>query len=154
MRYPQIILYEADASIAQILEPIVQARRWVLRHPRQAPACLALVEGGGPAVLVLKIGRHLIREMTFLDQVHEGSPDVPLVVVADSEDYLLLRLSMELGASFVLMPPQSRQDLVEVVTRLLETTIQRMALAQPNVAATPITSLDLPMEEPPLGANA
>jgi DNA-binding NarL/FixJ family response regulator len=154
MRYPQIILFEADAAIAQCLEPVAQDRRWLLRQPRQAPACIGLLRGGGPAVLVIKIGRHLIRELTFLNQVHEYYADAPVVVVSDSEDYLLLRLAMELGASFVLMPPQSRQDLSEIVAKLMEASIRRSTLIEAVVDEGAVSSQDQSAEEPPLESSS
>ncbi len=154
MRYPQIILYEADAAIEQSLAPTVETRRWLLRQPRQAPACLNLMREGGPLVLVLKIGRHIVRELTFLDQVHQEMPDAPVLVVADAEDYLLLRLAMELGATFVLMPPQSRQDLAEIVARLMETSIQRTMPSDPIPNASFANSSDQTAEEPPLEPNS
>jgi DNA-binding NtrC family response regulator len=154
MRYPQIILFEADAAIVQGLQAMAEARKWLLRQPRQAPACLTLLQVGGPAVLVLKIGRHLIRELTILDQIHESLPDVPVVVVADAEDYLLLRLAMELGASFVLMPPQSRHDLPEIVVRLMEATIRRAVPDEAERSNESMVTVDIPVEEPPLEPDA
>jgi DNA-binding NtrC family response regulator len=149
MRYPQIILFEADAAIAQCLEPTVQERRWLLKQVRQAPACLGLLHEAGPAVLVLRVGRHLLRELAFLDEVHEALPDVPVVAVADAEDYLLLRLLIELGASYVLMPPQPRTELEPIVTRILEATIRRMIPATQVADEVEVLSTELPDVETP-----
>src|SRR5262249_57839036 len=91
---------------------------------RQGPACLELLRGG-PAVLVLKIGRHLVRELTFLDEAHVEVPDAPIVAVGDAEDATLFTLTMELGASYVIFPPQPRQQLVEVVRSLMDATLRR-----------------------------
>jgi len=154
MRYPQIILFEADAAIVQVLQPIAEAQRWLLRQPRQAPACLGLLQAGGPVVLLLKIGRHLIRELTFLEQVHESMPDVPIVVVTDAEDYLVLRLALELGASFVLMPPQSREDLPDIIVRLMQATIRRGLPSEIVPMGEELATTGIPIEEPPLEPNA
>src|SRR5262245_10938212 len=109
MRYPKIVVFENDRTLASYLEPLTEEGReprWLLREPRQGPACLNLLHDGGPAVLILKIGRHLVRELTFLDEVHASAPDVPIVAVGDAEDAALMSLTLELGASFVLLPPQ------------------------------------------------
>jgi hypothetical protein len=127
MKHPQIVVFETDGTLASYLQPLAQERRWLLREPRQGPACLQLLRGG-PAVLVLKIGRHLVRELTFLDEAHAAASDVPIVAVADGEDASLLGLTMELGATYVLQPPQPRQQLPEVVQSLMEATTRRFGL--------------------------
>lgn len=119
MRHPQIVLTETDGALAHILTPLAQERRWLLRESRQAPACLNLLKTGGPSVLVYKLGRHVIRELTFVDEVHRLRPDVPIIVVGDVEDIELMSLALELGASFVLQPPQPRSRLIELVDSLM-----------------------------------
>src|SRR5262245_5814624 len=125
MKHPQIVVFETDGTLASYLQPLAQERRWLLRESRQVPACLDLLRGG-PAVLVLKIGRHLVRELTFLDEAHVHAPDAPIVAVGDAEDATLFGLTMELGASFVIFPPQPRQHLVEVVKSLMDATLRRL----------------------------
>lgn len=141
MRYPQIVVFEPDGLLARTLEPIVSAQhRWLLRESRQAPACLELLRSGGPAVLVLRLGRNLVRELTFLDQVHAGLPDVPVVAVGDAEDATLMAIALELGASHVVQPPQPRQALVAVVESLMLQTIRRWFPEPAGTLAT-LTSL-------------
>ncbi len=136
MRYPQIVVFEPDGLLARTLEPIVSAQhRWLLRESRQAPACLELLRSGGPTVLVLRLGRNLVRELTFLDQVHGGLPDLPVVVVGDAEDATLMAIALELGASHVVQPPQPRQALQAVVESLMLQTVQRWL---PESAGSPV----------------
>lgn len=133
MKHPQIVVFENDGVLAQFLAQLLATERadaapprWLLRETRQVPACLNLLRAGGPSVLVLKVGRNLQRELSVLDDVHAALPDVPVVVVADSEDEALEVLAYELGAVYVLQPPQPRHHLVEVVEHLVKATIDRM----------------------------
>lgn len=127
MRYPQIVVFEPDGGLAGALEPVVAAKqRWLLREPRQAPACLEFLRSPGPTVLVLKLGRNLVRELTFLDQVHAGLPDLPIVAVGDADDSALMAIALELGASHVVQPPQPRQILLAAVESLMLQAIRRL----------------------------
>ena len=136
MKHPQIVVFETDGTLASYLQPVAQERRWLLRESRQGPACLELLRGG-PAVLVLKIGRHLVRELTFLDEAHAAAPDVPIVAVGDAEDATLFGLTMELGATYVLFPPEPRQQLPEVVQSLMEATLRRLGADAPPAEPQP-----------------
>jgi len=146
MRHPQIVVFETDGTLAGYLEPLAQECRWLLRESRQAPACLQLLSGG-PAVLVLKIGRHLVRELTFLDEAHAAAPDVPIVAVGDTEDATLFSLAMELGASYVLFPPQPRQQLSDVVQSLMTVALRRHGADAPAAESAPPTEPE-PHDEP------
>jgi DNA-binding NtrC family response regulator len=136
MKHPQIVVFESDGTLANYLQPLAQERRWLLRESRQGPACIELLRGG-PAVLVLKIGRHLVRELTFLDEAHAKTPDVPIIAVGDAADATLFGLTMELGASYVLFPPQPRQQLAEVVQSLMELTLRRLGADAPPIEWPP-----------------
>ena len=48
-----------------------------------------------------------------------------MVAVGDAEDASLESLAWDFGASYVLMPPQSRQMLPEIVVGLLEETVAK-----------------------------
>jgi DNA-binding NtrC family response regulator len=126
MRHPQIVVFENDSLLARQLQETASGRGWLLRESRQAPACLKLLLGGGPNVLVLRLGRDLRRELSFLDDVHSQIPDVPIIVVGNAENPALLALAYELGAAFVLFPPSPRQELGELTEHFLQTTIERM----------------------------
>jgi DNA-binding NarL/FixJ family response regulator len=126
MRYPQIVVFETGGKTARGLDPlIVRQHRWLLRETQQTPACLDLLRAGGPSVLVVKLGRNVVRELGFLDEVHARAPEVPVVVVADSDDTALMSLALELGASYVVQPPEPRATLVAVVESLMNAAILR-----------------------------
>lgn len=136
MRYPQIVVFESDGVLAKTLAPLIVATEksspsWLLRESRQGPACLSLLKSGGPSVFVIKIGRHLVREMTLLQDVHATSPDVGIVVVADSDDPVMVGLALELGAGFVVGPSHPRQLIIDVVRQMLHAAIARCSNEAP-----------------------
>jgi hypothetical protein len=119
MRYPQLLIYEGDGRLAAQLRTAAQAQNWSLREPRQPESCLRLLRRGGPGVLVLKVGRDLVREMTLLEQVCWQLPDAACVVVGDAEDAVVAGLAWDLGAHAVLFPPQPREQLSDILVGLM-----------------------------------
>jgi DNA-binding NtrC family response regulator len=120
MRFPQVLIYENDGRIAELVRREVKAQPWSLREPRRPEACLRLLERGGPNVLILKVGTDLIQELTLLERVSWLFPETATVVVGDAANPVLADLAWNLGATCVLFPPQPRHDLVEVLSRLLQ----------------------------------
>jgi DNA-binding response OmpR family regulator len=120
MRYPQVLVYENDGRLAELLRRESESRRWSLREPRRQESCLRLLARGGPSVLVLKVGADLTREFTLLERVAWLYPEAAVVVVSDTENPALAGLAWDLGASFVLFPPFLRHQLPEIVTGLVE----------------------------------
>jgi hypothetical protein len=82
-------------------------------------ACLRLLGTGGPSVVLVKLGKDLVRELTLLDRVTWLFPDAAAVVVSDAENPQLAGLAWDLGASFVLFAPLRRQELLALVAGLL-----------------------------------
>ncbi len=120
MRHPQVLVYETDGRLAELLREPVRDRLWALREVRQPEACLRLLRAGGPAVVVVKLGRDVVRELTLLERVGWLFPETGRVVVGDVEDAALAGLAWDLGASYVLFPPERRDLLPEVVIGLVE----------------------------------
>jgi DNA-binding NtrC family response regulator len=127
VRYRQVIVYEADGRLAALLRPLATQRAWSLREPRQVDACLSLLERRGPAVVVVKAGRDLERELALVEQVRWRHPDVAVVVVGEAAHVRLAGLAWDLGASWISLPPQGADDLPEVVAGLLGTDTGRSA---------------------------
>ncbi len=138
MRHPQVLVYESDGSLARLLRPVCEAERraWSLREPRQASECLELIEPGMPTVMVLKMGRDLVPELSLVERARRLHPDVAIVLVGDVSDNILHDLGWDLGANYVLMPPETRDRLVDVVVRLIERAIGRMGEAARKRAPT------------------
>jgi hypothetical protein len=119
VRYPQLIVHEADGRLAAILRPVAARHGWALREPRRLGAVLTLLERGGPNALLIRAGRDLEREFTLLDRVTELFPDAAAVVVVDAAHPRLVGLAWDLGAACVMTAEQPRERLVELVESLL-----------------------------------
>jgi hypothetical protein len=141
MRLSQVLVYETDGRLAALLRPVAEERGWSLREPRQPEACLRLLRRGGRAVLVLRLGsvprreatllergegqeavleeRTLVNGLTLLERVARLCPEAATVVVGDADHAELAALAWDLGAAYVLFPPQPRDGLPDVVAGLL-----------------------------------
>jgi DNA-binding response OmpR family regulator len=125
MRFPQVLVYENDGRIAELLRRESKAQRWSLREPRRPEACLGLLRRGGPNVVVLRVGANLHEELALLDRVNWLFPETATIVVGDIDNPVLRGLAWDLGATAVLFPPQQRYDIVDIVSRLLEPHVVR-----------------------------
>lgn len=120
MRFPQILVYERDGRLARLLSETAEANRWVLREPRQIDHCLQLLRDGGPSVLVLRVGSKVESELDLLERTHRLRPDAAVFVVGEVENDPLAELAWDLGANYVLFPPQSRDLLLEIVAHWIK----------------------------------
>jgi DNA-binding NarL/FixJ family response regulator len=127
MRYPQLIVFEADGRVAAALGPAAEERGWALRQPRRIDGALGLLQRGGPNVLVIRAGRDLEREFTLLDRASEQFPEAAVVVLLDSPHPKLVGLAWDLGAHCVLTADVPRGRLVELVESLLGVPDERVA---------------------------
>jgi DNA-binding NtrC family response regulator len=115
-----LLIVEGDARLAALLRPVAELNKWALHEPRQAAACLRLLRQGGPAVLVIKAGRDLERELALLENVSRLFPDAATVLVGDVAHLSLAGLAWDLGAGYVLFPPQPREQLTDIVAGLMK----------------------------------
>jgi DNA-binding NtrC family response regulator len=123
MKHPQVVVYETDGRLAQLLRERVRASRWAMREPRQRESCLALLRDASPTVFVLKTGSKLETELGILQRVHTLLPDARSVVVGDLQNTMLADLAWDMGASFVLFPPLPHGWLPEIVVQLMQAAI-------------------------------
>jgi DNA-binding NtrC family response regulator len=121
MHYPQVLVYERDGGLAAQLAGLWQEQRWALREPRDTAACVALLSQGGPAALVLRIGREPSHELDVLETVALLRPDVPMVVVTEPGGVgrAIEGLCWDLGARAVLTPPIANDVLRQIVVGLV-----------------------------------
>ena len=119
MRLPQIVVYEKDGRLKLQLEALAEVRRWALREARQPESCLAYLNQSGPAVVVIKAGRDLECELGLLERAAWLYPDAAVVVVGDGDRPEWAGLAWDLGAAYVLLPPQARERLPEIVAGLM-----------------------------------
>jgi DNA-binding NtrC family response regulator len=121
MKTAQVLVVEPDSRLTAQLEGLVIGqKKCPLRHPHGAAECLDLLSGGGPAVLVLRLGRNVEEELILLAEVAFRHPDLSAVVVADTAHAHLAGLAWDLGAAYVVIFPQPRELLPEVVAGLLQ----------------------------------
>lgn len=129
MHHPQIVVFERDGRLAQLLAAVAEANRWPLREARQVESCLRILQQPGPSVFVVKVaraqeakkdGRSPDRELDLLARVVWELPNIPTVAVGDVEDAVVLAgLAWDVGVSCALFPPLSRDLLPEIVTGLM-----------------------------------
>jgi hypothetical protein len=121
MHHPQLLVYEPDRRLAALLQPLADKNRWLLREPRQPSAWLRLFSRGGPGVLVFRAGRaNAEYELTTLEQLTWLYPEAATVFVGDSDQTFLANLAWDVGVSYVLLPPQTRERLPEIVASLMK----------------------------------
>lgn len=144
MHYPQLLVYEGDRLIAGTLRPLADERKWVLREPRQAGTCLRLLRRARPAVLVVKIGTDVVRELALVERVHWLRPEAFTVVVGEVDNPQLAGLAWHLGASYALLPPQPRGLLVPVVISLMERAVEQHRTLARQAASGPAAN-DMPV---------
>jgi DNA-binding NtrC family response regulator len=119
MRLPQIVVYEKDGRLKLQLEALAEQRRWALREARQPDSCLAHLNQGGSAVVVIKAGRDLERELGLLERVVWLYPEAAVVIVGDGDRPNWAGMAWDLGAAYVLLPPQPPERLSEIVAGLM-----------------------------------
>jgi hypothetical protein len=123
MKHPQVVVYEGDGRLAQLLRQPLRACRWALREPRQRDVCLRFLRGGGPTVFVLKLGVNLEQELPLLERAQALAHGARTVVVGDLQNEPLANLAWDLGASFVLFPPMPHDWLPDIVGRLMHSIV-------------------------------
>jgi hypothetical protein len=146
MRYSLLMVYESDGRLAELLRSACAERKWSLREPRTAEACLRLLRRAGPCVFLLKVGQGreravararrplleeearqraaaaLEREFSLLEQVTWLYPEAHVVVVFQAHDPALADLAWDLGACQVFLPPVYRESFIAFVTDLMGAT--------------------------------
>jgi hypothetical protein len=122
MQSPQLLIYEPHPPrLAELLSEPARTRGWWLRPVNHLAACLRTLHEAGPAVLLLRLGSgDLVRELTLLERAAWLCPDAAVVVVGETANPTLAGLAWDLGASFVLFPPQPRDLLPDVVAGFLQ----------------------------------
>ncbi len=121
MRAPHLVVYEADRWMADLLRGTAGTWGWTLREVRQPDACLRGLRNGGPAVMVLELGRDLAADLALLARVARTCPWTAIVAVQNVISPELSGLAWDLGAAWVFAPPHPRDALLPLVLALMET---------------------------------
>jgi hypothetical protein len=119
MRHAQLLAWGLEGPLLDSLRALAQDRAVWLREVRQPKACLALLLEGGAGAFVLRLGRNIDEELSLLESVSRLFPEIPTIVVGDTPHPGLAALAWDLGAKYVLMPPQPIEELPEIVKGFL-----------------------------------
>ena len=68
---------------------------------------------------MLRVGRDLEREFALLERAVRLVPDAAVVLVGDADNPALAGLGWDLGARYVLFPPQPREQLPDIVAAFM-----------------------------------
>jgi hypothetical protein len=121
MRSPQIVVYEAERWIAELLRGTAEVWQWPLRELRDEAAVVRALGRDGPSVLVFEVGGDVEQDLALLSRLTWLCPLARTVVVGGIGGAELAGLAWDLGADYVLTPPLPRDALLPVVLGLMET---------------------------------
>jgi hypothetical protein len=116
----QVLAYGVEGRLAELLREIAQPRGVWLRDVARPATCVNLLRKAGQSLLVLKLGRDLEEELSLLAQVSSLFPETVTVAIGATEHPQLAALAWDLGARYVLFPPQPVDKLVEVLKTALQ----------------------------------
>jgi hypothetical protein len=118
MHHAQLLAFGLEGRVADILRELAQGRALWLREVRHVKTCLGLLRRGAE-VLVLRLGKNLDQELTLLQQVTHLFPTTRTIVVGHTDNQPLAALAWDLGAAYVLFPPQPVETICDVVLGFL-----------------------------------
>lgn len=133
MRYPHLIILEADGWVARHLRELAGESRWLVREPRSRDAALSFAREPRPGVLVVQVeptGDNPAA-FTLIADAHRLRPDVPVVAVSDvkmpdADRVAWTAVLLDLGARYVLFPPTTKPVLEDVVSGLMAASVRRV----------------------------
>jgi hypothetical protein len=152
MRFPQLIMHDADGWIVRQLSELAGESRWLLREPKTPAAVLQLHRDFRPTVLFLRVDpaddKHA--DIALLADIHRLNSDVAVVAVSDvkmpdADRIAWTAVLFDLGARYVLFPPLSKPILEDLASGLMTSTVKRVmgaVLSEKNPAEAPIDLAD------------
>lgn len=132
MKYPQLVIYEAGGWLAGQVKRLAAENGWLVRESRQANSCRNLVAEDRPTVLLLHLEKDLLEILQLIQEVHQESPDVAMVLASDVKmegadpRAQLSALAFDLGVRYILFPPLQQPVIEDLVSGLMAATIQRV----------------------------
>ena len=120
MRAPQIVVYESERWIADLLRGTAEVWQWPLRELRDEAAVVRALRQGGPSVLAFEVGADVESDLALFGRLTWLCPEAAAIVVSNVASEELAGLAWDLGATYVLAPPQPRDALLSVVLSLME----------------------------------
>ena len=119
MHQAQLLVFGLEGRLADVLRELAESRSLWLREVRHVKTCLNLLRQGGAGVLVLKLGNNLDLELSLLEQAAYLFPTTRIIVVGPADNPPLAGLAWDLGAAYVLFPPQPIESIRDVVLGFL-----------------------------------
>jgi len=147
MRFPQLLIYSPEGRLEAELRELAAKRRWLLRQFQQQRAIHAMFRQPRPTVLLLSLDPYQPAPETFTllhanQDALTGWPSLVVLTQKVPEDLLAMWVAalLDLGASYVIMPPLQRPVLEELVSMM-------MAARWPEVTSD-VASAANPLSEP------
>jgi hypothetical protein len=119
MRHAQLLAFGVEGRLAEMLRELAESRALWLRELRHAKACLGLLRRVGGDTLILRLGKNLDQELSLLEEVTHLFPKTRTIVVGPTDNQALAGLAWDLGAAYVLFPPQPFESIGDVVLGFL-----------------------------------
>jgi DNA-binding response OmpR family regulator len=132
MKFPQVVVYESEGSLAGQVRRLAGENSWLVRESRDPDACVKFLADSRPSVLLLNLERDLHDGLSLLGRVAERAPDCPVIVVSDvkmegaEQRAQLSALAFDLGARYVLFPPLQQPVIEDLVAGLMSATVKRV----------------------------
>jgi hypothetical protein len=129
MHHAQVIAFGLEGRLAEVLKELALGRALWLREARHVKTCLSLLRRGGAGVLVLRLGKNLDQELTLLEQATHLFPATRTIVVGPTDNPTLAALAWDLGAAYVLFPPQPTECVRDIIMGFLPDVTTRAPVA-------------------------
>jgi hypothetical protein len=119
MQHAQLVAFGVEGLLGEIVRELAQRQELWLRDVRHVKTCLSVLRSGGVGVLVLRLGKNLDQELALLEQVRRLFPATRTIVVGPADNVSLAALAWDLGAAYVLFPPQPVESIRDVLLGFL-----------------------------------
>jgi hypothetical protein len=119
MKHSALIALGCEDRLADLLGGWAGERAIAFHAVQQDKACLNLVRKNLAAAVVLRIGRDLDKELSLIERLGDWFPETPVFVSLDADQPELAALCWDLGARYVLAPPQPLEKLLGILEGFL-----------------------------------
>jgi len=119
MQRSQLIAFDLEGRLAEVVQELALSRALWLREARHLKTCLNFLRKGGAEVLVIYLGKDQERALTLMEQVAHLFPQTQTIAVSSTDNSALEALAWDLGAAYVLFPPQPIERIREVLIGFL-----------------------------------
>jgi len=115
MRSTELLAYGIEGTLHDRLAAWAQDHGLWFRTVQHAAALQNLLRKGSRGLLLIRVGRDVVDELTLLEGAAHDFAEVTVIILGDLDYPLLEGLAYDLGASAVLFPPRGVDELFEVL---------------------------------------